>query len=83
MINIFYDEKMVKEILDHVHYTKCTVFDAILEISEQKNWAESEFIKKFKSFNDLMIKETNIMPLSVCIFDNALVVKSIHSLNCD
>lgn len=31
------NEKMVKEILDHVHYTKCTVFDAILEISEQKN----------------------------------------------
>lgn len=67
----------------HIQSIKNWNMSAFKEISEQKNWAESEFIKKFKSFNDLMIKETNIMPLSVCIFDNALVVKSIDSLNCD
>ncbi len=67
----------------HIQSIKNWNMSAFKEIFEQKNWSESDFIKKFKSFNDLMIKETNIMPLPVCIFDNALVVKSIDSLNCD
>ena len=56
---------------------------AFKEISQQTSWSEAEFVSKLKSFNNLLIKETNIMPLSVCVFDNALVVKSIESLNCD
>lgn len=70
------DEKHIQAIKDW------NIF-AFSEISEQKSWNESEFKTKIKSFNKLLIKETNIMPLLVCIFDDALVIKSIDSLNCD
>lgn len=55
---------------------------AFNELVEKPQVKESELIDKINKINHLMTKETNIIPLSVCVFSDALVIKSIDT-NCD
>lgn len=56
---------------------------AFNELTEQSQVSEVEFIKKFQKINNLMIRDTNIMPLSICVFSNVLIIKPADNLNCD